>query len=121
MNDVAPPMRAAMLEAKKSKQRFKLGAAIAKGKKVLSKAHNQMKTHPEFGSGTYNNLHSEGHAIYKAIRKGLDLTGSTIYVYRRHNTLAKPCPCCMGLIEKYGIKKIVFSDNSPSGWTTYYV
>ena len=109
MNDVAPPMRAAMLEAKKSKQRFKLGAAIAKGKKVLSKAHNQMKTHPEFGSGTYNNLHSEGHVIYKAIRQGIDISGCTIYVYRRHNTLAKPCECCMNLIQKYGIADVVYS------------
>lgn len=109
MNDVAPPMRAAMLEAKKSKSRFKLGAAVAKGKKVLTKAHNVMKTHPEFGSGDFFNLHAEGHAIYKAVRHGIDLVGTTIYVYRKNNNLAKPCPCCMNLIHKYGIAKVVYS------------
>lgn len=109
MNDVAPPMRAAMIEAKRSPSRFKLGAAIAKGKKVLSKAYNVRKTHPEFGSGEFLNLHAEGHAIYKAVRQGIDLVGTTIYVYRKNNNLAKPCPCCMNLIHKYGISEVVYS------------
>jgi len=110
MKDDPPlPMRAAIKESEKSKHRFKMGATIVRGNKILSKACNIMKTHPKFGSGQYNNLHAEGHAIYKAIRSGIDVSGTTIYVYRENNNLAKPCPCCMGLIHKYGIKEVVYS------------
>ena len=63
-----PPMRAAMQESKKSRHRFKLGAAIARGNKVLTKACNSRKTHPKFGAGEYNTLHAESHAICKAVR-----------------------------------------------------
>ena len=105
----APPMRAAIKESKKSTHRFKMGAAIAKKNKVLVSAPNSRKTHPKFGSGSYSTLHAESHAIYKAIRQGIDIEGATIYVYRANNNLAKPCPCCMGLIHKYGIKKVVYS------------
>lgn len=106
---IAPPMRAAMSEAAKSTHRFRLGAAVAKGKRVLVKAHNTTKTHPRFGSGEYNTLHAESNAIYKAARQGIDLEGATIYVFRANNNLAKPCPRCMELIEKHGIKKVVYS------------
>lgn len=108
-NDEPPMMRLAVKESKKSINRFKLGAVIAKGKRVLSKAHNIKKTHPEFGSGQFGTLHAESNAIYKAIRRGVDIKGSTIYIYRENSNLAKPCPCCMGLIHKYGIKEVVYS------------
>ena len=109
MDDVPPPMRVAKKQAYQSRSRFKIGAAIAKGNKILSAAHNIMKTHPEFGSGKYMNLHAEGHAIYKAIRMGLDLNGATIYIYRKNNNLAKPCKFCQALINKYGITNVVYS------------
>ena len=103
------PMRAAISESKKSKHRFQIGAAIAKGRKVLVKACNTRKTHPRFGAGEYSTLHAESHAICKAVRQGIRLEGTTIYIYRHNNNLAKPCPCCMGLIHKYGIKEVVYS------------
>ena len=109
LSDPIPPWRAAIQESKKSQHRFKIGAAIAKGNKVLARAHNSRKTHPKFGVGEYNTLHAESHAICKAVRCGIDLAGTTIYIYRHNNNLAKPCPCCMGLIHKHGIKKIVYS------------
>jgi deoxycytidylate deaminase len=99
----------AIEQANKSTHRFPTGAAITKGKRILSKAYNINKTHPKFGSGEYKTLHAEGHAIWKAVRQRVDLLGSTIYVYRQNNNLAKPCPCCMGLIHKYGIKEIIYS------------
>jgi len=108
-DDPLPPMRIAMKESKKSSHRFKLGATIAKGKRVLVRAHNSRKTHPIFGAGEYNTLHAESYAIYKAVRRGINLEGTTMYVYRHNNNLAKPCPCCMGLIHKYGIKEVVYS------------
>jgi len=109
LDDPPPPMRLAIKESHKSNHRFKLGACIARGSRILSKACNSRKTHPVFGSGEYRTLHAEGHAIYKAVRQGIDLKGSTIYIYRRNNNLAKPCPCCMGLIHKYGIKEVIYT------------
>jgi len=108
-DDPPPPMKVAILESKKSKHRFKLGACIARRNKVLAKACNTKKTHPIYGSGLYNTLHAEGYAIYKAVRNGIDLKGASIYVYRENNNLAKPCRCCMGLIHKHGIKEIIYS------------
>jgi deoxycytidylate deaminase len=109
LDDPPPPMRIAIKESHKSNHRFKMGACIARGKRVLSKACNTRKTHPIFGAGEYNTLHAESHAIYKAVRRGIDLKGTTIYIYRHNNNLAKPCPWCMGLIHKYGIKEVVYS------------
>lgn len=105
----AAPMRAARKASEKSQHRFQLGAAIAKKNKVLVKAYNTCKTHPTFGSGDYNTLHAETHAIYKAVRQGINIEGATIYVYRKNNNLAKPCPCCMGMIHKHGIKEVIYS------------
>jgi len=109
LDDPPPPMRLAIKESHKSNHRFKLGACIARGNKVLVKAHNTRKTHPKFGAGDFQTLHAESHAICKAVRQGINLKGTTLYVYRRNNNLAKPCPCCMGLIHKYGIKKVIYS------------
>lgn len=104
-----PPMRAARKASEKSTHRFQLGAAIARKNKVLVTACNTCKTHPTFGSGNYNTLHAETHAIYKAVRQGINIEGATIYVYRKNNNLAKPCPCCMGMIHKHGIKEVIYS------------
>ena len=109
LDDLPPPMRLAIKESQKSIHRFKLGACIARGKRVLVAAHNSRKTHPKFGAGNFQTLHAESHAIYKAVRKGINLKGTTLYVYRRNNNLAKPCSCCMGLIHKYGIKEVIYS------------
>jgi len=107
-----PGMRAAMKMADASQSKFKVGAAIAKGKKVLVSACNVNKTHPVFGSGTWGTLHAESNAIRKAVSQGINLEGSTIYIYRRYNTLSKPCPGCSALIKKYGITDVIWSDHN---------
>ena len=89
LDDPPAPMRVAIKESHKSNHRFKLGAC--------------------FGSGNYQTLHAESYAIYKAVRQGISLKGTTLYVYRKNNNLAKPCPCCMGLVHEYGIKEVIYS------------
>jgi deoxycytidylate deaminase len=78
--------KAAQKEAKKSKAKFKHGAVIFRGaRRVLSKGYNIHKTDPFFGSGDiYCQLHAEGSAIKEAVRKGIDIKGSSILSYRRH-------------------------------------
>jgi|TARA_R110002020_G_scaffold1459_1_gene6560 deoxycytidylate deaminase len=109
MEDLPAAMRLAKRESQKSQHRFKLGAVIKRGKRVLSFAHNSAKTHPVYGSGDYNSLHAEGYAIYKAIRRGIDVVGADIFIYRTNGNLAKPCPCCAKMISQHGIRNVVYS------------
>jgi len=104
-----PSMLLAAREAEKSPLRFKLGAIIRDGKRIVSKAFNINKTHTKYGCGRFNTLHAEANAIYKAVRQGYDLNGSILYVYRYNGLLAKPCPDCQKLIRQYGIAKVVYS------------
>lgn len=106
-----PPMRAAFKEAKKSKLRFQMGAAIAKGNKVLAKAHNNHKTHPSLGSGLFNTQHAESAVLIKAANMGIDLQGKDIYIYRKNGLKSFPCPCCLNHLKEAGIKKVVYCDN----------
>lgn len=107
-----PGMRAAMKMAHASQSKFKVGAAITRGKRVLVSACNVNKTHPVFGSGNWSTLHAESNAIRKAVSQGTDLRGATIYIYRQNNTLSKPCKGCAALIEKYGITDVIWSDSN---------
>jgi len=98
-------LRAAVSESKRSKARFKHSSVLYKGRnRVLVAAHNEHKTDPNFGSGDYNMIHSEGAAIKKAVRLGLDLKGMKMYNYRKGSRLSKPCECCQLLLEAYGIE-----------------
>jgi deoxycytidylate deaminase len=108
-DDIPPPMRIAIKESKKSTERFKLGAVIAKGNKVLAKGFNNRKSNPRYGSGIFKSTHAEGAAIRDAINKGIDLRGKSIYIYRRNNRISKPCACCQKLIDRYGISQIIYS------------
>lgn len=114
IDDIEDPF---LLLAKKfserSKLRFKLGAIITKRNKVIGVGYNSHKTHSKYGSGKYCTLHSEGSALYNAIKRKNDVSGATIYVYRRHMGLAKPCEDCRKLLQRHGIKKVFYS-NRPS-------
>lgn len=103
--------RLAKKASKRSKLKFKLGAAIMKGNRVLAYSENLGKTCPEFGSGPFKSLHAEAAVIKKCVRSGIDLKGSTIIVYRKNGRNSKPCDCCQTLIEAVGIKKVIYSDN----------
>ena len=96
--------------SEKSKERFKMGAVITRGNRVLAHGYNINKTHPKYGSGEYKTVHAESSAICKCIRQGIKLEGASIWVYRRNEQLAKPCPCCMELIRSVGIKNVYYTD-----------
>ena len=110
LQDELPPMMLlARKQALNSTCRFKLGAVITKKGRILGYGCNTKKTHPKYGSGRYRTLHCEGAAIYDCVKKGEDMEGATIWIYRLNNNLAKPCPCCQGLIEQFGITKAIYS------------
>lgn len=84
--------------------RFKVGAVLSKGNKVLASGTNLNKTHPKFGSGPYKYLHAEGNVLWIATRMGYDINNTIIYIYRQNNNLAKPCSYCQNMLDKYNIK-----------------
>lgn len=88
------------------------GAVLAKGKRVLGTGYNQYKTHTKYGSGFWGWLHAEAVAIRDAVRKGIDPAGATLYITRiGDNRMSKPCEFCQQLIEQYGIRKVIYTDN----------
>lgn len=91
---------------------FKMGAVIARGKKILGVGFNDpYKTHPQSNT-RYQFIHAELSAILNA---RTDLNGACIYIYRsgQHERpmLSKPCDCCMELLRRAGIKTIFYSTN----------
>lgn len=57
--------------------------------------------------GTPYSIHAERDAIEGCSRQ--DLWGASIFVYRKGNKLARPCPKCMNLIMSTGINHIAWS------------
>lgn len=90
----------------------KIGALIAKGKRLISVGWNKSKTHPK-STHPWKHIHAEMSAI---INSNTSLRGCTMYVARigKDNQLrnAKPCKYCMELIHTTGIKEIIFTNNS---------
>ena len=93
-------------------------AVIVKAGRVLSVGRNRDKTHPSSvgvdrdGEVFTRTIHAEMDAILKVKNKD-HLKGATIYVARkgRNQKAGMSCPCkmCQGLINKYGLKKAVFT------------
>ena len=101
----------AIKEAKKSKHFFKVGAIIAKGKRILSRGYNS-RNHCTLNR-LYHTRHAEMNAIEKMLKTkehSLLLEGATLYVARVTKTglgISKPCPQCQALIHTVGIKKVI--------------
>jgi cytidine deaminase len=104
-----PSMLLAAVEASKSSLRFQLGAVIKCGKMRVA-AYNKNKTHRTFGCGRFQSLHAESYCILKAIKHGMDLSASTLYVYRMHGLNSKPCKDCQTLIKRFRIKKVIYTN-----------
>mgnify|MGYP003113197952 CR=1 FL=1 len=93
-------------------------AVVVKAGRVLSVGRNRHKTHPNSvgigsdGESFPRTIHAEMDAILKVKNKD-HLKGATIYVARkgRNQKAGMSCPCkmCQRLINKYGLKKAVFT------------
>ena len=91
---------------------FRLGAVLVRDCIVVATATNSYRTHPILQKYyPYPFIHAEAGAI---IRAGLaNGRGADLYVGRvlRNNAmaLAKPCACCLNLIEAVGIRHVFYS------------
>jgi len=109
-----------------SDHRFRLGCVVVKGHRIISSGHNSAtKTHSiqakidtqYFKCDCSGFVHAEVDALAPLIEQHVDLTQASIYVYRSSCTgrgMARPCPRCIYLIKKVGIRKINYS--TPDGY-----
>ena len=102
--------------------RVKIGAIVVLKQKIISVGYNSYKTHPiqmyynryrDIPNDANHTLHAEVQALLN-VPKGIDLSHASLYTYREHiitHSLAKsrPCPSCIEMIKKMGIKKIYYT------------
>ena len=96
-----------------STERQKHGCVIVKGGRVISVGVNTFLNHPNVVSNP--DRESSFHAEINAIR-GLDVSGSTVYVARVNNRgetkLSKPCLECYKSLKEAGVKKIIWTEDN---------
>jgi deoxycytidylate deaminase len=106
-----------------SDHHYHLGCVIVDHHRIISSGHNSnTKCHPIqkeldtrfFGEESRGPVHAELAALLPLIKQhNIDLSGATLYTYREdkhdHIAMSRPCPRCMSLIKKYGIKKIKYT------------
>lgn len=91
--------------------RNKVGAALFKGKSLLSLGWNSEKTHPQ-STTRYHKHHAEFDCLI-GTRKD-DVVGATLFVVRvtRKGSvgISKPCEHCEKVIRAAGIRKVYYLD-----------
>lgn len=119
-------LRLALKQATKSGfYRARVGAVIAKGKRILSSGYNHIGYTKYIKRAYPESVHAEQQAILSLLRRRRldDLVGSTIFVSRigRLGTprMARPCSDCEALIWAVGIRQVVYTTNE--GVAEYYV
>ena len=111
--DELPDLWRGVLENKiqDSPMRFKLGAILIKKGRVVAVGNNHRKTNPRYGvKADFMTLHAEGDLLYSCYKLGIDTRKTTMIVYRKNGKLARPCIHCQKLIEKAGIKKVIYTN-----------
>lgn len=106
-----PPLRRAVRAARASLHyRYKVGAVVAMGNRIVSVGINQQKTHTKSPS-RFKTIHAETHAL---LRAGHRACGGTIYVVRILANgsfgISRPCPDCEALLRSAGIRRMVYID-----------
>jgi deoxycytidylate deaminase len=113
--------------AESSHHKFRVGAALVRGNRLLSTGTNSYKTDPTMlryysRVADWTGLHAEMAAI-KGLRPE-QIEGSTIFIFRllRDGTqgLARPCQACCRYLADWGVRRAYFSLDS-SGYDTYRV
>ena len=105
-----------------SDHRCRVGAVVVHKHHIISSGHNSAsKTHAfqarldkrTFGCECAGLLHAETDALIPLMKRGADLSGASIFVYRQMRNgkqgMARPCPRCMSVIKSLGIKYINYT------------
>ena len=100
--------------------KIKIGCCIIKKNRILSVGTNLVKSHPmqkelnRYREIDVNRIHNNIHAEVETIIKcSQDLTNAVLYTYREdthgHIRKSRPCPACMELLRRHGIKEIHYT------------
>jgi deoxycytidylate deaminase len=103
-------LRTAARAAGRSLYKYRVGAVILRGTRVLSYGHNKVKTHPA-STNPWRMVHAELDALYKLDKAQLE--GATICVVRLSSAglaSSKPCPHCREAIEEAGLGRVIYVD-----------
>lgn len=117
-------LNAAKSVATLSDHRVKVGSVLVKGHKIIGSGYNSNSRtdklqadldKAEFGMDAVGKLHSEADCLIPFIKRHIDISGSTLYIYREKADgslgICRPCNRCMRLIKMAGIKKICYTTN----------
>jgi deoxycytidylate deaminase len=113
MNYIEKGVALATLSARESNcPNFKVGAALMKGQRCVSRGRNfYKKSHPK-SKTIWNGIHAEFNCLH-----GLDpdkAKGCVIFVVRimRNGELsmARPCDDCLELLNSYGVRAFYYTD-----------
>jgi deoxycytidylate deaminase len=109
-------LRLAIKAANKSRFKQRLGATITKGKRILGVGHNEINRNTKHWTQYWEgSIHAEEAAILQAVKQHgiLELRGSVLHVVRLSKSselvLAKPCKHCQALLQRFQIKKVLYS------------
>ena len=101
------------------------------GKTKVSENCNSNKTHPtqqkfnkfrrfKNNEFPFHKVHAEIAAIEGIRHIDVDWRKVTLFIYREYKdgnpALARPCPACMHLIREKGIREVVYTAETPSGY-----
>lgn len=106
-------IKRAVRVAHNSTYRWKHGAVVAKGNKVLGWAPNKFRNAPLVDEKNVSD-HAERATLRELLKTREDLRGCTIYIARINRAgdtaMSRPCPDCMKAIIDAGIKEIVYTN-----------
>lgn len=102
--------------------KYRLGAALFRGSRLIATGTNKIKTHPK-SPNPYRMVHAEVDAL---LRADPDLiSGSAMFVVRllKNTNFApsKPCECCWQMAVGLGVRRITFYDEFSDKFESLYV
>jgi deoxycytidylate deaminase len=111
-------MNVARYLASKSDLRHKHGAVVVKSGRILGTGYNKYRNHPNIIPEGKHKEQCSQHAEAVAIKEaGQHARGATIFVARINrqggDLLSKPCNLCQELIDRTGVKTVVYTRSNP--------
>ena len=105
---------------------YKLGCVVVKGHKIISSGYNSNskchKVQAQLDMERYGvdycpgKIHAEIDTLLPLIKRRVDLSNASIYVYREHKNgalaMARPCVSCQKVIKQCGITKVFYTTES---------
>ncbi|MER7960262.1 hypothetical protein [Streptomyces sp. NPDC096030] len=104
-------LQRALREARRSRCRYRVGAVLASGSRIISYSPNVPRNRP-----TIDFRHATFHAEEAALRRVKDAAGLTVYIARINaaggSAMARPCSRCQQALLSAGVVRAFYSTNT---------